>query len=188
MSMYWICLLALSAGVKSQFSPSPPPTVFTTQMMPSSSGSTNGNAVAGSCAARVGSVCEFSMDACCNTMNFGVSIPPTFVQSLDCSKAKVIFNTLQSQSFSDSQCSSMKIDIELSGGTNCACMAAPTPPPKIEVSNSLQPCKRTCIYACNNLSFFLVRGLVPSERTVQHTFHVVSSLLIKLVVVQWKVV
>jgi hypothetical protein len=146
MRFFSFYLFAISTGVISQFSPSPPPTVTTTLMMPSASANTGGNAVAGSCAARVGQPCEFELDACCNTMNFGVSIPPNFVQTMDCNMAKNMFNSAQSQSFSDSDCSSMKIDIELSGGTNCACKSAPTAPPKIEVSNFLRFDERIIIH------------------------------------------
>jgi len=88
----------------------------------------------GSCAARLGAACTFSDSSCCNVFNFNVFLPPSFSTEVTCSVAKAQYNSAQSSSWTDAQCTTVKNDIELSGGLNCNCAAPPTPAPERYVS------------------------------------------------------
>jgi hypothetical protein len=87
-----------------------------------------------SCLARVGPVCTFTDPECCSTKGYPFSIPGLTYQ-VPCSGAKMRYNSNLTSAFTQAQCASLKVEIESNGGLLCECQAAPTPAPKLSVSD-----------------------------------------------------
>jgi hypothetical protein len=91
-----------------------------------------------SCLARVGPVCTFTAPECCTA----AQVSPTFffipglATQVPCHGAKMRYNSTLSAAFTNAQCNATRNLIQSYAGLFCECQAAPTPAPKLLVSDS----------------------------------------------------
>lgn len=94
-----------------------------------------------SCLARVGPVCTFADPECCTAVRSYNFYIPGLATEVPCYGAKMRYNSTLSAAFTDAQCNATRAKIEVNGGVSCSCLlAAPTPAPKLSVSDPESLC------------------------------------------------